>query len=223
MLLNYYSDNIIQLFKANENPRNAVAQSAYMKNKFVFFGLTSPQRKELLKVPFAKANRPKKNELEQELRGLWNDPHRECQYAAQELFMKFHKELERTDIELIEFMVLEKSWWDTVDFIASNLIGSYFTRFPDERDHYLEKWLNSGNMWLQRCTLLFQLKYKSDLDANLLSRCILELKDTKEFFLNKAIGWALRQHSKEDPEWVGRFIENTQLSNLSVREGSKYL
>lgn len=120
-------------------------------------------------------------------------------------------------------MVVQKTWWNTVDYIAANLIGGYFQKYPEKRDIYIDKWLNSNNIWLQRCTLLFQLKYKEDLDTLLLSRCILELKDTKEFFLNKAIGWSLRQHLKVDPEWVRQFIEKTQLSNLSVREGSKYI
>jgi 3-methyladenine DNA glycosylase AlkD len=83
--------------------------------------------------------------------------------------------------------------------------------------------MNSGNMWLQRTALLFQLKYKKATDVNLLSDYILRLQGSKEFFINKAIGWILREYSKTDPDWVIQFVQNNNLANLSRREALKWI
>ena len=88
---------------------------------------------------------------------LWSQPQRELHYVAQELAKKYIKNQDPSDIELYEYMVTHKSWWDTVDFIAAHLMGGYFKTYPELRASFCEKWLNSGHMWLQRCAILFQL------------------------------------------------------------------
>jgi 3-methyladenine DNA glycosylase AlkD len=120
-------------------------------------------------------------------------------------------------------MITNKSWWDTVDFIATKLVGTYLVLYPCERKNYVNKWINSGNIWLQRTAILFQLKYKEQTDFELLTYIIRQLNHTDEFFINKAIGWALREYSKTNPVKVKEFIDSVQLSNLSIKEGSKYL
>ena len=120
-----------------------------------------------------------------------------------------------------EFMIINKSWWDTVDMIASHLVGTHFKRFPGLIPAYTEKWMASGNFWLQRTALLFQLKYKKETDVELMSDLIKRLAGEKEFFIRKAIGWVLREYSKTDPEIVINFVENQQLSNLSRTEALK--
>ena len=133
------------------------------------------------------------------------------------------KKIEFQDIELFELMITNKSWWDTVDLIATNLVGAYFKLFPEQIIPVTKKWMNSDNMWLQRTCLIFQLKYKEEIDTDLLTDYILQLKDTKEFFINKAIGWILREYTRKNPEWVIDFVNKYELSNLSKREALKLI
>jgi len=123
----------------------------------------------------------------------------------------------------LEQLIVQKSWWDTVDGLASWIIGTYFQLYPQTVVGVTEKWMNSGNMWLQRTSLIFQLKYKKNTDTQLLSNYILRLADRKEFFIRKAIGWVLREYSKTNKQWVKNFIQTNKLSALSYREASKYV
>ncbi len=216
-------------FESNANPKIAAEQKAYLRNQFEFFGIKTTQRRELYKPFLSKDFLPKKTELTKIVKIVWQKPQREYHYFAQELAFKYKKELEKEDIELFEFMVLTNSWWDTVDFIAPKLIHQYFKSFPNEQDFYIKKWLDSDNIWLQRSAILFQLKYKEKLDTDLLTFVIDFLTSSqtssKEFFINKAIGWILREYSKTNPKWVTDFVKNNELelSNLSKREALKWL
>jgi 3-methyladenine DNA glycosylase AlkD len=137
---------------------------------------------------------------------------------------KAMKKAEKERIHLYEWAILERSWWDTVDFISGTLVGWHMRMYPDLILPFTRKWMDSGNIWLQRSSLLFQLKYKKDTDTDLLSSYIQELKDSKEFFIRKAIGWILREYSKTNPSWVEKFINNNpDLSGLSKREGMKVI
>lgn len=120
-------------------------------------------------------------------------------------------------------MITHKSWWDTIDFIASNLVGAYFKHFPEVKVNTIKKWLASENIWKQRTALLFQLKYKDQLDTSLLKYIIISLLGSDEFFINKAIGWILREYSKTNPEWVLSFTAENKLDKLSQREALKWL
>ncbi|MCZ4409808.1 DNA alkylation repair protein [Cryomorphaceae bacterium 1068] len=209
-----------EAFSSASNREIARGQAAYMRDQFLFLGLKSNARKEILK-PFLRKDKPHKDDLAQVVKALWRKPEREYQYAAQELAAKYLRESEKEDIELFEWMITTKSWWDTVDYIAATLVGNYFQKFPDERDQRIKAWLDSGNIWLQRTTLIFQLKYKDQVDTELLADNIHKLLGTKEFFINKAIGWALREYGKVNPDWVVDFVEKNELSNLSKREALK--
>jgi len=133
------------------------------------------------------------------------------------------KKIEFQDIELFELMITNKSWWDTVDLITTNLVGNYFKLFPEQIIPITKIWIESDNIWLQRTCLIFQLKYKEEIDTDLLTDYILQLKDTKEFFINKAIGWILREYTRTNPEWVIDFVNKYELSNLSKREALKLI
>lgn len=207
----------------NENPKIALEQKAYMRNQFEFYGIKATERREIQKPFFVKEFLPKKNELGKIVLALWEKPQRDYQYFSQELAFKYVKQLEKKDIELFEYMVAHKSWWDTVDFIAAKLMGEYFKKYPEQRDLYVKKWLNSNNIWLQRSALLFQLKYKENLDTVLLSSVINSLLGSKEFFINKAIGWILREFSKTNPKWVAEFTNITALSSLSKKEALRLI
>jgi len=217
--INTLEDELLE----NANPRIAKEQKAYMRNQFEYFGIKAPLRREIQRPFLLIQYLPPKEDLENLVHELWQKPQRDYQYIAQELTQKYIKQFNVKDIELLEFMVTHKSWWDTVDFIAANLMGAYFNKYPEQRKSIVKKWLASGNIWLQRSALLFQLKYKKDLDTLLLSEIINQLLGSKEFFINKAIGWILREYSKTNPHWVIEFANQTSLNPLSRREALRLL
>jgi len=218
-----YLKNITEEFQNNKNPKIALGQKAYMKYKFEYLGITSPIRKNIQKSFLVKSYLPQKESLEDLIKILWQKPEREFQYFAQELLQKYTNQFEVYDISLFEYLITNKSWWDTVDFLASNILGPYFMKFPEQREVYIEKWITSNQLWLQRSALLFQLKYKLEVDTKLLSNSINSLLGSKEFFINKAIGWSLRQYGKYNPEWVVDFSNRTSLENLSRREALRII
>jgi 3-methyladenine DNA glycosylase AlkD len=150
-------------------------------------------------------------------------PEREYQYIAMNLLDKFEKKLPEKFIVPLESMIVTKSWWDTVDTLASHPVGTHFKRFPAVKKKYLAKWRKSKNMWLRRTAILFQLGYKQETDFQLLSAIIRENLGSDEFFINKAIGWALRQYAYTDPKAIKRFVKETDLHPLSRREAMKHL
>ena len=218
-----YVQTLCQAFAAHADPATAEGQKAYMKHKFEFYGLKSPLRKELQKPFLQKAALPPQTQLPEIIKSFWETPARETQYFAQELLLKYARSFSEKELALMEYMVTTKSWWDTVDYIASNCIGCYFKKHPDQIRPVTGRWMDSGNMWLQRSALLFQLKYKDQLDTELLEELINPLLGSKEFFINKAIGWALRQHSKTDPVWVQDFADRTPLAPLSRKEALRLI
>jgi 3-methyladenine DNA glycosylase AlkD len=220
-------DSYITLLKdqlaSHANAKNAFQQASYLKNNFIFYGLTTSARREVCKPFLQKAYLPPRKDAEVIVKTLWKLPQRECHYFAQELLVKYQKGFIEKDIRLLEFMIANNSWWDTVDFIAANLVGQYFKLYPDNKKSYITKWISSGNMWLQRTCIIFQLKYKKETDTVLLSQVINNLIPSKEFFINKAIGWALREYSKTNPKWVRDFVSKHTLSNLSKREALRLM
>jgi 3-methyladenine DNA glycosylase AlkD len=194
-----------------------------MRNQFEFYGINTMKRREIQRPFLEKSYLPPKVEFEQLLKTLWQKPQREYQYFAQELVYKYRHQFDKNDIVLLEYMATHKSWWDTVDYIAVKLIGPYFQYYPGQLDIYIEKWLASENIWLQRCCLLYQLKRKDKIDAQRLEYIIKRLLGSKEFFINKAIGWVLREYSKTHPKWVENFVEHNDLPSLSQREALRLL
>jgi len=218
-----YVNQICIDFKTSSNPEVAKGQKAYMKHNFEFLGLKTPSRRALQRPYLHTKSLPEKTYLTEIVDALWAKPQREFQYFGQELAVKYIKNHDKKDIDLYSYMISHKSWWDTVDFIASNLVGSYFKSYPEQRWLVCKVWLESKNIWLQRSALLFQLKYKKNLDVELLEYNINQLLGSKEFFINKAIGWILREYSKTNPQWVLDFVNSTEVSTLSYREATKYL
>lgn len=217
--MNDYLETLQTEFEKHADPEIASKQKAYLRDQFEFYGLTTTKRREIQKPFLVKAYLPEKNELDFLIKTLWKKPEREYHYFAQELFFKYAKKLAKQDIALIEYMLTNKSWWDTVDMIATKLLGSYFKKFPGEIAPKVKQWLATENIWLQRCAILFQLKYKETLDTDLLESVIQQLLGSKEFFINKAIGWILREYSRTNPNWVIDFVEaNPDLNNLSRKE-----
>ena len=205
------------------NTSVAAGQKAYMRNQFDYYGVKTPGRRQIQKELFKKELLPPKHKLSELVRTLWELPEREHQYVAQELARKYSKNIEENDILLYEYMITHKSWWDTVDFIAATLVGAYFKTFPHKRNDITNRWMSSNNIWLQRSTLLFQLKFKETLDTEFLAKTINSLSGSQEFFINKAIGWVLREYSKTNQAWVLQFVAKTSLHPLSKREAIRLI
>lgn len=218
-----YIESLLEEMEERSNLERAAKMKAYMRDKFEFFGIMATERKEIAKPYFLKENRPDVDDLKGIVLTLWDVERREVQQLAMELVEKYKKELNATHFELLEKMIIKKSWWDTVDYIAATLVGNLVRRFPEEGKKWIEKWRYSGNMWLVRTTMIFQLKYRDEVDEDLLFSIIRENSEDKEFFIRKAIGWALRQYGREMPDRVRWFVDNHELSGLSRREALKHL
>lgn len=217
-----YITTLEKEFKRNSNTEIAAGQKAYMRNQFEFFGIKAPIRGSIQKPFLITAYLPLKSELELLVKSLWNQPEREFQNFAQELVSKYVKEFDIEDLSLLEYMVTHKSWWDTVAFITVNLIGAYFRLHP-KIGSTIKKWLSSKNIWLQRCCLLYQLKSKDKMDTIRLEYIIQNLRGSKKKFINKAIGWILREYSRTNPKWVSDFVTQNQLAPLSKHEALRLL
>jgi 3-methyladenine DNA glycosylase AlkD len=218
-----YLNPLSELFQKNANPEIAFYAKKYMKGQYEYFGIKSPERRELKKEFLQKYGLPGTEILPFITKECWALPQREYQYFIMEVLERLAKKAEKERIDLYEFMILNKSWWDTVDYIASNLVGVHFQKYPDLIYPVTEKWMTSGNIWLQRTSLLFQLKYKKKTDVMLMTNYIQQLQGSKEFFINKAIGWILREYSKSDGDWVRNYVATCQLAPLSRREALKWL
>lgn len=205
------------------NPTQAAPMAKYMRDQFAFLGIKTPQRRALLKTFVAANGLPALAELETILKDLWSLPEREYQYSALTLLDKLTKKLPADFVTVLEYLITHKSWWDTVDSLAGHNVAVHFKRYPQVRDATVATWRISDNFWLRRTTLLFQLSYKADTDVGLLFSLIHENLDSDEFFIQKAIGWALREYSKTDADAVVEFIQTTPLPSLSAREGLKWL
>jgi len=209
-------------FHAHGDPNIAQFQMAYMRYQYEYFGLKMPAWTALTKEIHRAHGLPEGTDLQELARLCFDDEHREMQYFAIETLQKALIKQPAEFIDFLEEIILEKSWWDTVDWIASKLVGAHFRRYPDLILPVTERWMASGQLWLQRTCLIFQLTYKDNTDADLLFRYIRQVADSKEFFLQKGAGWALRQYSKTDPTAVRHFLDNTRVSPLTRREGGKY-
>ncbi|MCM3694076.1 DNA alkylation repair protein [Neobacillus niacini] len=213
---------LIQLFEENRNEENAGPMKKYMKDHFPFLGIKSPLRKELEKQFFKETGILKKEFNKEFVEGLWEKDEREYQYTAITYMGKFSKKFPKDVIQFLERLLTTKSWWDSVDSITP-LVGDMARNYPELIDETINHWSVDDNFWLRRSAILFQLKYKQQTNEELLYDYIVKNADSKEFFIQKAIGWALREYSKTNPVSVKEFIEGNKLAPLSVREGSKYL
>jgi 3-methyladenine DNA glycosylase AlkD len=210
-------------FEHIQNADRAEKMSAYMKDISPFYGISAPDRSAIQRqwFPLVKKHQPDFWTL---IRELWERDEREFQMVAVDLLKKRpKKDYSIGDWSELEWVITQKSWWDTVDLIASNSVGVYFQQFPEMRDEIIGLWRKSDNFWLNRTCLIFQLKYKDKTDFELLKSLIEEFKWNKEFFIQKAIGWSLRQHSKFDPQGVKSYLDASNLNGLALREASKYI
>jgi len=207
----------------HQNPVKAKGMSAYLKNRFDCYGIKAPVRNEIQKKWFSQLKSSEVNHWDL-IYNLWDQKQREYQYIAVDFTKKIpKKDIHIDDYKYLEELIATKSWWETVDLLASNYVGRYFQKFPEQIDPIITRWRNSDNFWLNRTCLIFQLKYKEEVDFDLLKSLITQYQAVEEFFIQKAIGWSLRQYSKFNPKGVKQFINEIELEGLARREASKYI
>ena len=214
-------EELLENLKIVANPDDAVAMKTYMKNKFEFLGVKTPARRKLAKAFF-------KQQTDSVIdwnfiNEAWNNPYRELQYTALDYLETRKKLLTPSDLPRLKKLAQTKSWWDTIDFL-DRLVGSIIARFPETQEIILA-WSCDEDIWLRRLAIDHQLLRKEETDTELLEKILVNNLGQTKFFINKAIGWALRDYSKTSPNWVRDFIERhrAEMVTLSIREGSKYL
>ena len=205
-------------YRTQANPVYAQSMSGYMRYQFEFFGIKQPQRRIIDKQFLKEYGLPAIPVLEQLLPELWQLPERDFQYFAIELAAACKYYQHKTSLPMIEQLIVQRSWWDTVDAISSLLVAPYFRHFPEQMHQTAHQWIESDNIWLQRTAIIFQRKYKGQTDRELLFSMIRRQAASKEFFIQKGIGWALREYAYMYPEIVRAFVATQPLSNLSRRE-----
>jgi 3-methyladenine DNA glycosylase AlkD len=218
-----YVEALYQAALKHQNEEEAIRLSNYMRNQFRFIGLRAPQLKEVFKQHVKNHGLPAKEELHEVITSLWELEEREMQMAGLLLLDLMKKQFKEEDLSLLKYIITTKPWWDTIDHIAKKHFGYYLEKFPLTRQLIVDRWIASENIWLIRSCILFQLGYKEKTDVAMLEDIISRTCHTKEFFINKAIGWALREYAKQDPEKVIEITNTYPLSNLSRREALKHL
>lgn len=213
---------LIMTLKLNRNEEKATAMAKYMRNKFEFLGLSSPERKTLSK-PYLTALKTEEDINWDFIEHLWNEEAREFQYVACDYLFQQKKQLKPENLSKIKDLALTKPWWDTIDSIDRS-IAFLAAEYPEINNTMLE-WSTAESIWLRRIAIIHQRLKKDKTDVELLEMVMINNLNQTEFFINKGIGWALRSYSKTNPGWVSSFIDKNRdgLSTLSIREGSKYL
>ncbi len=198
--------------------------AAYMKYNVQFLGIKAPIRKEIQKEYLKECKKLSFQDCKEFAFRLYDLPYREFHYFSLEILDKHKRDLTSEFAPLAESLCLKNTWWDTIDYIATHIYNPVLMNMDVEsRKTYVQYLASHQNMWLNRIGIIFQLPLKDKTNTSLLELAILPHIDSKEFFHKKAIGWALRQYSKYNPEYVRDFIDHTKLQALSIREASKYL
>ena len=214
--------DLITDLEENRNELLAESMSKYMQDKFRFLGVRGATRTEIYKKYFPDARKTKTIDWNF-VESCWNKEEREFQYVVVYYLKAMQKFLKREDISRLKYLIVTKSWWDTIDLLAK-VVGSLVIHIKGY-DKIMQEWSKDSNIWLRRVAILYQLSLKDKVDKQVLDEILVNNLGDSEFFINKAIGWALRDYSKYNPEWVREFIKKNKenMANLSIREASKYI
>lgn len=213
---------IKEAFELLRDEDNAKKMSAYMRDKFKYYGIPTPKRKAVYKSILNKEKKAGVIDWDF-LEKCWNDEYREFQYVVMDYLVAMQKFLKYDDVTAIERFVRSKQWWDTIDGL-DRIVGNI--AFIDSRiNDLMLKWSNDDDFWVRRIAIDHQLCRKLDTNVELLEKILVNNFGSSEFFINKAIGWSLRDYSKYNPEWVRGFIVRycDKMNSLSLKEASKYL
>jgi 3-methyladenine DNA glycosylase AlkD len=207
------------------DPEKAGPMAAYMRTEMPFYGVQKAGRTPILRSLEREHPPDDATEYKDAVRALWNLPHREEKYVAIAYARAFREYIEPEAMHLYQSMVIEGAWWDFVDEIATHLIGGVLAKERSRVESVIRSWILDDDMWLRRTSIICQLKHKADTDTQLLEDACTENLGDPDFFIRKAIGWALREYAKTDPDWVLVFVaaHREELSPLSRREATKHL
>lgn len=210
---------------AHADAPRANAMAAYMKTTTPFYGVVAPIRRAVGKVAAQRFKPTSPAEYTAAVAAVWALPHREERYLAIQLALAWRRFITPAQVPLYQQMIVEGAWWDLVDEIACHLFGHLLARHPAETWPVLDAWIDADDLWLRRTALLAQNRLKVGFDADRLFAWCLKCSKDKDFFIRKAIGWALREHAKKAPEPVAAFLRAAagELSGLSYREASRHL
>jgi 3-methyladenine DNA glycosylase AlkD len=212
-------------FRESADPEDAKNMQAYMKTEVPFYGVRSKARSLAIKDGLKKFPVLDRTGYEAAILDLWKQKHREEKYAAIAVAVSSKKYIDASLLPLFEKLTVEGAWWDYVDWIAAHLVGEALQNEPGKVWPVMDAWIDHEDMWLRRTAILCQLRHKTDTDEKRLFSYCKKRMHEKEFFIRKAIGWALRQYSYSAPKAVKTFLlaNEKELSGLSFREGAKGL
>ena len=207
------------------DPVKAVPMAAYMKTDMPFYGVSKPDRVPIAREVKARFPPADADDYRTKVRSLWELPHREEKYLAIGYAWTFRNHVLFDQIDLFERMIIEGAWWDFVDELASPIVGKVVLQDRLRMRPVLEGWIEGEDMWLRRSAILCQNRHKEETDKAMLFDFCLRRAHDKEFFIRKAIGWALREYARTRPEEVRGFLteHGDELSGLSRREAAKHL
>ncbi len=211
---------------AQADAERAPAMQAYMKSQMPFLGVAKPARVAALRPVWAAHPVTDRLVWESTVRFLYDEAgYREERYAALALLDRGKRWREPSVVPLVEHLVVEGAWWDLVDEVAGRTVSPLRRAFPAEVDPVIRRWSRTDDLWLRRTSVLSQLGARGDVDRDLLTEVVVAAAPSSEFFLRKAIGWALRDLAHRDPSWVRAFVAEHEgdLSPLSRREALKNL
>jgi 3-methyladenine DNA glycosylase AlkD len=206
------------------DPERAAQMAAYMRDRFPFHGIPAPAQRALARQVLAGLGRPTELDLREVALGCWELPEREYQYFACDWLRRHVRVCTAGFVDVVRRLIVTKPWWDTVDTLAANVVGPLVAAHP-ALTSTMDAWATGDDMWLIRAAILHQLRYKGSTDVDRLFRYCTGQAGHSDFFIRKAIGWALREYAKTDPDAVRRFVRanEARLSPLSVREALKNL
>jgi 3-methyladenine DNA glycosylase AlkD len=214
-------DRLLTAYPAAADPAAAGPMRAYMRDAFPFLGIKTPRRREVSRRVLAGLPAPSEADLRAVAVACWELPEREYQYFAVDWLARHGRVCGPSFLTTAETLITTKSWWDTVDALASHLVGAIVATHPTAVSA-MDIWITDDNVWLARTALLHQLRYKDRTDADRLFRYCTIQAGHRDFFIRKAVGWALREYAKTAPDDVRDFVTRTPtLSNLSIREALK--
>lgn len=214
---------LMKEYRGARNEKYAQTMKHYMRDKFECLGIKTPQRRQILRAFLKSRGLPQYQCIDAYMKYLWARRHREYSYTGIEIMRIMKDCLNEKYLKTAEFMIINKSWWDTVDSLASGIVGPMLIKDSKLMKTKAKAYNKSSNMWLRRTSIIFQLSYKERTDRDILFENIISCSHEKEFFIQKAIGWALRQYARTDHQIVKSFINAHELSALSRREALKHI
>lgn len=202
--------------------KNVEKMEAYMKNRFVFLGIRAPDRRKLIQGLMKESKAWSLEELTSQILAYYDRNEREYQYIAIDLAQKNVKRLTMNEVQVLIDLIPIKAWWDSVDSLRK-VISDFVKLHPEYFSLISQQFEGHEDFWMRRVGINLQLGYREATNLAYLTKMIMNDQTTDEFFIQKAIGWSLREYAKTDMEWVKTFIKRHDLSKLAVREGLKHL